>query len=84
MAPITLSPLRYHSLHGSTEKRVAALQGELQVVRFEKERTALVHQETLKDLKRLQLDHEKHHKKVIQHPPLPLLPSPIEGVMGGL
>ncbi len=34
------------------------------MVRFEKERTALVHQEAIRDLKRLQLDQEKHHKKV--------------------
>lgn len=62
---ITATPLyRYHTLQSSSEKRLAELQGELQVVRFEKERTDLVHQETIKDLRRLQLEIEKHHKKV--------------------
>ena len=35
------------------------------MARFEKERTVLVHQETLKDLKCLQLEQEKLHKKVL-------------------
>lgn len=40
------------------------VQGELQVVRFEKERIGLVHQETLKDHRHMQLEQEKLRKKV--------------------
>lgn len=36
------------------------------MTRFEKERTGLVHQETIKDLRHLQLEQEKLHKKVTQ------------------
>ena len=43
---------------------MAKLQGELQVARFEKERVGLVHQETLKDLRHLQLEQEKLQRKV--------------------
>ena len=43
---------------------MAELQGEVQVLRFEKEHTGIVHQEAVKDLRRLQLDQEKHLKKV--------------------
>lgn len=57
---------RHHNLQASTDKHLAELQGELQVVRFEKERTGLVHQETVKDLRHLQLEQEKLHKKVRQ------------------
>ena len=38
------------------------------MVRFEKERTGLVHQETVKDLRHLQLEQEKLYKKVGSHP----------------
>ena len=55
---------RYHRLQASSEKSMAELQGELQMVRFEKERTRLVHQETLKDFRHLQLEQEKLQKKV--------------------
>lgn len=57
-------PCSYHSLQGSSDKRMAELHGELKVLRFEKERTGLLYQETARDLKRLQLEQEKHQKKV--------------------
>lgn len=34
------------------------------MARFEKERVSLVHQETLKDLRHLQLEREKQQRKV--------------------
>lgn len=54
----------YHTLQGMADTRLAELQGELQVVRFEKERNGLVYQETVKDNRHLQLEHEKLQKKV--------------------
>lgn len=59
--------LRHHTLQASMDRHMAELQGELQVTRFEKERTGLVHQETIKDLRHLQLEQEKLHKKVRGH-----------------
>ena len=57
---------RHHSLQGSADSRLAELQAEVQVARFEKERVSLVHQETLKDLRQLQLDQEKQQRKASQ------------------
>ncbi len=70
---------RHHALQGSTDKHLVELQGELQVVRFEKERNALVQRETLKDTRHLQLEQEKYLKKVRtligSHKPFPTLSS---------
>lgn len=54
----------YHSLQGMSDRHLAELQGELQVVRFEKERNGLVYQEIVKDHRHLQLEQEKLLKKV--------------------
>lgn len=54
----------YHSFQGLSDRRLVELQGELQVLRFEKERNELVYQETVKDHRHIQLTLEKLQKKV--------------------
>ena len=54
----------YHSLRELSARRLVELQGELQVLRFEKERDGLVHHETVKSLGHFQLKQEKLQKKV--------------------
>lgn len=63
-ARMPLLPTRCHTLQAASSQRLAELQGEAQVLRFEKERTGMVHQETLTELRHLQLQQEKLHKKV--------------------
>ena len=58
-------PSSHHSLQTLYSKHLSELQGDLQVTRFEKERTGLVHQETIKGIRQLQLEQEKLQKKVI-------------------
>jgi len=45
-------------------RRLAEVQGELQLVRYDKDRQTLVHEELLTDHRHLQLEHEKLQKKV--------------------
>ena len=59
---------RRHQL--ASDERVSELQAELQVRKFECERTQMVHEETVRDLKHCQLEQEKLKKKVGSHQPL--------------
>lgn len=55
---------RHHGFQGVSGRRLAEVQGDLQLIRFDKERLALVHEELVRDHRQLQLDHEKLQKKV--------------------
>jgi len=60
---LPLTP-RSHRHQVASDRRISELQGELQVKQFEFERTQMVHEETVRDLKHCQLEQEKLRKKV--------------------
>ncbi len=55
---------RHHGLQATSEGRASELQARLQVVLFERERVAMVTEDTTKQLSMVQLEREKLHKKV--------------------
>ena len=55
---------RYHNLQGLSGRHLVELRGEVQMLRFEKERNGFIHQELLKEHQHIQLEQEKQQKKV--------------------
>ena len=63
-SPIPISLFRFHQLQLSSDGRISELHGELKMKQLDCERTHMLHEETLRDLRQCELEREKLKKKV--------------------